>query len=252
MITAVIIDDEENSRITLKGKLELFCPEVQVLGEAGDVNGGFDTLVNHKPEVLFLDIQLSGESGFDLLEKIKGEEGCNPALIFITAHDEFAIRAIKFSALDYLLKPIDAEELVRAIRRVEEQKGVPREAAGLNVLMENIRMASDSPRKIVIPTSDGMHVVHVSNIIRLESNSNYTSFHLKEGKNILASRTLKEFDSILQPYYFLRIHKSHLVNMNYIRRFVPQDGGYIILEDGSNIPVSNRKKDMLLEALRKM
>jgi len=252
MIHAILIDDEEKARVTLKGKLELFCPEVTVLAEAGSVAEGLAALQQHKPEILFLDIQLSGESGFDLLEALKELDEVNPEVIFITAHDEFAIRAIKFSALDYLLKPIDAEELVKAVRKVEERRALPAAVPNFDVLIENIRQASDMPRKIVIPTSDGMHVVKVSQIIRLESSSNYTTFHLHQAKEILASRTLKDFDNILQAYQFLRVHKSHLVNINYIKRFIPQDGGYIVLEDNSRVPVSNRKKEMLLEELRKV
>ena len=251
MIKAVIIDDEENSRTSLRGKLELFCPEVEIVAEAASVSEALETLNNHKPDVIFLDIQLGSESGFDVLEKIDKEE-VNSEVIFITAHDEFAIQAIKFSALDYLLKPIDSEELVKAIRRVEERKGLQQSDVSLQVLVENLRQSSDSSKKIVVPTSDGMHVIKVAKIIRLESSSNYTVFHIKDEKSLLASRTLKEFDTILQDYNFQRIHKSHLINMNYIKRYVQTDGGYIILEDGAQIPVANRKKDQLMEWLKNM
>jgi two-component system LytT family response regulator len=252
MLKAVLIDDEENSRETLKGKLDLFCPEVEIAGEATSVEEGITLVVNEKPDVLFLDIQLSGESGFDILEAIQKEDDVNPEIIFITAHDEFAVRAIKFSALDYLLKPIDPEELVKAIRKAEEQRGMPKNATNLNVLVENIRQASDSPKKIVIPTSDGMHVIKISEIIRLESSSNYTTFFINNQKSLLASKTLKEFDTMLTNYNFHRIHKSHLVNMNYLKRYVQTDGGYLILEDGSRIPVANRKKEQLLSTLKNL
>ena len=251
MIKAVIIDDEENSRTSLQGKLELFCPEVEIVAEAASVSEALETLTALKPDVIFLDIQLGSESGFDLLGKIDKEE-VNSEVIFITAHDEFAIQAIKFSALDYLLKPIDSEELVKAIRRVEERKGLQQSDVSLQVLVENLRQSSDSSKKIVVPTSDGMHVIKVAKIIRLESSSNYTVFHIKDEKSLLASRTLKEFDTILHDYNFQRIHKSHLINMNYIKRYVQTDGGYIILEDGAQIPVANRKKDQLMEWLKNM
>lgn len=252
MINALIIDDEENSRETLRGKLDLFCPEVEVAGEAGDVKSGMALLEEKKPDLLFLDIELAGESGFDILQALQEKPDLNPAVVFITAHDEFAIQAIKFSALDYLLKPIDPEELVKAIRKVEEEKGLPKKAASFNVLVENIRQAADSPKKIVVPTSDGMHVIKISEIIRLESSSNYTTFHIRDQKPLLASRTLKEFDSMLEGYAFNRIHKSHLVNMNYLSRYVQTDGGYLILEDGSQIPVANRKKEQLLSILKNL
>lgn len=252
MIKAIIVDDEANSREALQGKLELFCPEVEVEAEAAEVDEAVQALKKHKPDLLFLDIELAGGSGFDILELIKEEEKLNPAVIFITAHDEFAIQAIKFSALDYLLKPIDPEELVKAIRKVEEEKGMPKKSANFNVLVENIRQAADSPKKIVVPTSDGMHVIKVADIIRLESSSNYTTFHLRDQKPLLASKTLKEFDAMLDGYAFNRVHKSHLVNMNCLKRYVQTDGGYLILEDGSNIPVANRKKEQLLSLLKNL
>lgn len=252
MIRVVIIDDEENSRETLRGKLDLFCPEVEVAGEAGSVKEGLEAITNLDPDAVFLDIQLAGESGFDILEEIRDNDQIHPEIIFVTAHNEFAIKAIKFSALDYLLKPIDPEELVKAVRKVEETKGLPKKATNINVLVENIRQASDSPKKIVVPTSDGMHVIKLSDIIRLESSSNYTTFHLNNQKSLLASKTLKEFDNMLSGYNFQRIHKSHLVNMNYLKRYVQTDGGYLILEDGSKIPVANRKKEQLLNTLRNL
>ncbi len=252
MIKVVIIDDEENSRETLRGKLDLFCPEVEVCAEAGDVKAGVAAISSNHPDAVFLDIQLAGESGFDILESIRDNDELDPRIIFITAHDEFAVKAIKFSALDYLLKPIDPEELVRAVRKVEDEKGLPKKAASLNVLVENIRQASDSPKKIVVPTSDGMHVIKITDIIRLESSSNYTTFHLNGQKSLLASKTLKEFDNMLAGYNFQRIHKSHLVNMNYLKRYVQTDGGYLILEDGSKIPVANRKKEQLLSTLKNL
>lgn len=252
MIKVVIVDDEENSRDTLKGKLELFCPEVEISAEAGDVESGTKAILEQKPDAVFLDIQLAGESGFDILESIRDNEDLEPKVIFITAHNEFAIKAIKFSALDYLLKPIDPEELVRAVRKVEDEKGLPSKASSFNVLVENIRQASDSPKKIVIPTSDGMHVIKVGDIIRLESSSNYTTFHLNSQKSLLASKTLKEFDGMLSGYNFQRVHKSHLVNMNYLKRYVQTDGGYLVLEDGSKIPVANRKKEQLLSLLKNL
>ena len=252
MIRVVIIDDEENSRETLRGKLDLFCPEVEVAAEAGSVQDGLEAITSENPDAVFLDIQLAGESGFDILEEIRDNDSIHPEIIFVTAHNEFAIKAIKFSALDYLLKPIDPEELVKAVRKVEESKGLPKKASNINVLVENIRQASDSPKKIVVPTSDGMHVIKLSDIIRLESSSNYTTFHLNNQKSLLASKTLKEFDNMLSGYNFQRIHKSHLVNMNYLKRYVQTDGGYLILEDGSKIPVANRKKEQLLNTLRNL
>ncbi|MDZ7848647.1 MAG: LytTR family DNA-binding domain-containing protein [Owenweeksia sp.] len=252
MITVAIIDDEQNSREALRGKIELFCPEVEIVAEADSVTEGINAIKAEKPDAVFLDIQLAGESGFDILEQIRDNNDINPEIIFVTAHNEFAVKAIKFSALDYLLKPIDPEELVKAIRKVEDEKGLPKKASNINVLVENIRQASDSPKKIVVPTSDGMHVLKLTDIIRLESSSNYTTFHLNNEKSLLASKTLKEFDTMLAGYNFQRIHKSHLVNMNYLKRYVQTDGGYLVLEDGAKIPVANRKKEQLLNTLKNL
>ena len=189
MLKAVLIDDEQNSREALAGKLDLFCPELEISGQGGSVQEGLDLIKSEEVDVLFLDIDLAGESGFDLLTALTEDDTIQqPAVVFITAHDEFAIQAIKFSALDYLLKPVDPEELVKAVRKVESEKGLPKKAANFNVLVENIRQASDSPKKIVIPTSDGMHVIRLSDIVRLESSSNYTTFFLNGQKNLLASK----------------------------------------------------------------
>jgi two-component system LytT family response regulator len=252
MLKAIIIDDEKNSQESLKGKLELFCPEVDLTGMGSTVADGKKLLGGEPIDLIFLDIDLGGESGFDLLEHLSLEGVQQPAVVFTTAHDKFAIQAIKFSALDYLLKPVDSEELVRAVRKVEENKGLPKRSANFNVLVENIRQAADSPKKIVIPTSEGMHVIRLSDIIRLESSSNYTTFFINGERNLLASKTLKEFDSMLEGYSFFRIHKSHLVNVNYLKKYVQTDGGYLILEDGSRIPVANRKKEPLMSLLKNL
>ena len=253
MMRALIVDDEEASRNVLKGKLNLFAPEVEIIGEAGGVDEAFQLILSEHPDVLFLDINLSGEDGFELLNKMQEtqeELEEKPEVIFITAHDEYALKAIKFSALDYLLKPIDPEELVKAVRKLEERKnksGLP-----MGVLSESLRGGSGMPKRIVVPTSDGMHILKVSDIIRCESSSNYTNFLLKDAKPILASKTLKEYDIMLSPYNFERIHKSHLINMAYVKRYVPSDGGYMIMEDDSRIPVANRKKEQLLRMIRNM
>lgn len=252
MIRALIIDDEENSRAALKGKLELFCPDISPIDEADAIDSAMHQITAHQPSVIFLDVKLAGETGFELLERLQKEEPeWNGDVIFTTAHDEYALKAIKFSALDYLLKPIDPEELVKAVRKVEEKKSVEPKG-NIGVLLENFRNVSDSPKKIVIPSSDGMHIIKVSDILRCESSSNYTQFVLLTGKNLLASKTLKEFDNLLAEHNFERIHKSHLVNMNYVKRYVQADGGYVVMEDDSRIPVANRKKEHLMALLRSL
>lgn len=246
---AIIVDDEANSRDALKGKIKLFCPEIQLVGEAKDVSSAFQLCETTKPDLMFLDINLAGGSGFEILEQLIKEDIKVPDVIFTTAHDEYAIKAIKFSAIDYLLKPIDPEELVKAVRKVEAKMDFD-SSIKINALMENIRQATDSPKKIVIPSSDGLHIVRISEIIRCESNSNYTKFFLSKGKTMLASKTLKEFDLMLSGYSFERVHKSHLINMNFVKKYVQSDGGYLVMEDESKIPVANRKKEQLVQLLR--
>jgi len=252
MLKALIVDDEANSRDSLGGKLKLFCPEITEIYEAEDVATAVSHIEAHKPHVIFLDVKLSGESGFEVIEHFQNNDEDIPSeIIFTTAHDEYAIKAIKFSALDYLLKPIDAEDLVKAVRKVGPTTKSS-SSANINVLLENFRQAQDSPKKIVIPSSDGMHILRVSEIMRCESSSNYTQFFLTNGKKLLASKTLKEFDNMLTDYNFERIHKSHLINMNYVKKYVQADGGYVVMDDESRIPVANRKKEHLVTYLKSM
>ncbi|MFM1884413.1 MAG: hypothetical protein RL168_597 [Bacteroidota bacterium] len=244
-ISALILDDEAQSRKALLGKLKLFCPEVQPVLEASSVDEAWDLLLGHKPQLLFLDIHLSGELGFDLLERLSSDEPeWNGSVVFVTAHDAYALKAIKFSAMDYLLKPVDPEELVKAVRKVELNTG---NAQRLGVLVDHLQ---ERDRKLVIASSEGMHIVRIQDILRCESTSNYTQFFLRGGKKLLASRTLKEYESLLTPHHFERIHKSHLVNMDCVKRYVTADGGYVILEDDSQVPVANRKKETLVARLK--
>ncbi len=250
MINAILIDDEALARESLLKKLELFCPEVTVIDEASSIDEAVKALEDQWPHLIFLDIHLGKASGFDLLEQLpaKSDDRPIPEVVFITAHDEYAIRAIKFSALDYLLKPIDAEELVKAVRKFEEKHHV--DARGYDVLLENLRNINQRPKRIMIPSGDGMQILNVVDIVRCESSSNYTKFYLNDGSKLMASRTLKEFDQMLCPYDFERIHKSHLVNMKYATKYIPSDGGYLVLEDGSTVPVANRKKDHLMKLFK--
>ncbi|HAB35519.1 MAG TPA: DNA-binding response regulator [Cryomorphaceae bacterium] len=244
-ISALILDDEAQSRKALLGKLKLFCPEVQPVLEASSVDEAWESLLGHKPQLLFLDIHLSGELGFDLLERLSSDEPeWNGSVVFVTAHDAYALKAIKFSAMDYLLKPVDPEELVKAVRKVELNTG---SAQRLGVLVDHLQ---ERDRKLVIASSEGMHIVRIQDIMRCESTSNYTQFFLRGGKKLLASRTLKEYEALLTPHHFERIHKSHLVNMDCVKRYVTSDGGYVILEDDSQVPVANRKKETLVARLR--
>ncbi len=252
MIQALLVDDEALARESLEKKLELFCPEVSIIGQASSLKEAITVLEDDWPQLIFLDIDLGQTSGFDLLEQLPSlaDDRALPEVIFITAHDEYAIRAIKFSALDYVLKPIDTEELVKAIRKFQEKHDQKPLGNSYDVLLENLRSVNSGPRRIMIPAGDGLQILKVSDIVRCESSSNYTYFYLNDGTRLMASKTLKEFDMLLSPYSFERIHKSHLVNLNYAIRYVTSDGGYLVLEDGSNIPVANRKKERLMRLFK--
>jgi len=245
-LTALILDDEAQSRSALRAKLELFCLEVTDIREASTVDEAWDLLIEVQPDIVFLDIHLGGEVGFALLDRINVDEPqWQGSVIFVTAHEAYALRAIKFSALDYLLKPVDPEELVKAVRKAElNSEG---NQGSLSVLQSNL--ASEN-KKMVISSSDGLYILSVNEIMHCESTSNYTTFYLWGGKKYIASKTLKEYENLLAPMGFKRIHKSHLVNMAYVTRYVTADGGYLLLKDESTVPVANRKKESLVTFLK--
>jgi two-component system, LytTR family, response regulator len=246
MLRAIIVEDEKKSRETLTGFLKLFCKNIEVVAEADDVYSGIKAIEAHAPDVVFLDIQMPDGNGFMLLESLKE---INFEVIFTTAYDQFAIKAIKFSALDYLLKPIYPDELKEAVKKAEERISGTHSRAGIQTLLENIKSpALDSP-KIALSTFDKIHIVNVSDIVRCESDNYYTVFHFAGEKKLIVSKTLKEIEELLSGYHFIRPHKSHLVNLLYIKNFIKPDGGSITMIDGTNVPVSRRKRESIIEML---
>jgi two-component system LytT family response regulator len=244
ILTAILIDDEEKSIQTLHQMLSLFCPNVQIIGEAKDVKTGVELLQIVKPDIVFLDIQMPDGNGFDLLRKLSNT---NFHLIFTTAYDQYALRAIKFNALDYLLKPIDVEELKTAVAKALKLQKPKNEE--VNNLLSNLNKNPEE-HKIVLSTSEGMHIIKVKSIIRCQADDYYTNFYLDDGRRIMISKTLKENEELLNGHNFIRPHRSHLVNMAYIKRYVKSDGGYIILSDGTKVPVSRRKKEVIINYLQ--
>lgn len=241
MLKAVIIDDIDLARQTLKKDLLLYCPDVEVIGEAEGVVSGVKLLKSIKPDVLFLDIQLKDGVGFDLLEILPD---VSFKIIFTTASDAYAIKAFRHAAVDYLLKPIDPDELMSAI---EKLKSGFSQQAQVSVLMENNRSKTTS--KIALHTQDKIHVVDIADIIRCEANVNYTEFHFINSKKILVTKTLKDFEEMLKENGFYRVHQSHLINTKYIKEFVKTDGGYLIMSDGNSVPVSTRKRSEVLSLI---
>ncbi len=247
MIQAIIIDDEKTSRDALAGLLKRYCEQVEIIGEADGVESGKKILNELKPDVVFLDIQMPDGSGFKLMEEV-GEK-LEAQVVFTTAFDQFAIKAIKYSALDYLLKPVLVEELMACVQKVEKIKETGDGAGNMRVFIENIKQEKNNPEKIVLATSEGVYVVKISEVVRCQSNDYYTFFYFKDGKKLLVSKTLKESEELLQDKRFFRPHKSHLVNMKYIESF-DKPNTTIILNDGTRIPVSRRKRDNVVEIIR--
>ena len=250
MLSVLIIDDETLSRETIATIVTNYCKTAKVVGEAIGIKDGLLAIKELKPDVILLDIQLEDGSGFELL---KLAEPIASFVIFITAYEEYAIKAFKTSALDYLLKPVDIEELKTALSKAEEQKSKHTIEAQLNILLTNFSQAtSPQQQKIVLKTTDQMHILAPNEIVHLESDGNYTKFFLVNKKTILVSKTLKEYEDILDTTHFVRIHQSHIVNMMYAARFDKRNGGFLILKDNSSLPVSTRKKDDLITYLEKL
>lgn len=244
---ALIIEDEEQSISALKSEINAHCPQLDIVGIAKSVKEGIEKIKSLQPELVFLDIQLSDGLGFEILELY---HEANFKVIFTTAYGQYAIKAIKFSALDYLLKPIDSEELVAAVGKA--LKSSKKEEA---LKMENfIRNQSIIParKKIALQTSDGFSIFEIDNILKCSAESNYTCVYFTNGKKILFSKTLRDFEELLNESGFERIHHSHIINLNHLVSFVNKDGGYVILSDKSTLPVSQRKKMHLMNVLNNL
>ncbi len=251
MITALLIDDDSNLRNGMKGLLGMYAPDIQILGEADSVKTGINAIEQHQPNVIFLDIQLGDGTGFDILEQLAQKRGSiNSHVVFITAHEQYAVKAFRFSALDYLLKPVDPEDLHAVVEKIKKVLNDNESFAHIDLLLENIRKKVDKFKRIALSTAEGIHLFEVSDIIRLESQDNYTKFYIKDNKPVLISKTLKEYEDLLSEQGFERIHQSHLINLAYLKSYIKKDGGYAVMADNSHLPISQRKKERLQELLR--
>lgn len=244
-MNVIIVDDEIAVRNSIIALLTESFPEISIIASAGTIGEGYEAIAEHQPDLLFLDVELPDGSGFDLLNKISP---VNFKVIFITGHQEYALRAIKVSALDFILKPFETEELHHAVEKASVVINYEEEQLKLKTLNENLQNKRVLKR-IILHTSDHLHVISVSDIIRAEADSNYTRFWLAEGKRIMVSRTIKEYDGLLSGSGMIRVHQSHLVNIRYIDKFVKRDGGYLQLKDGTAIPVSPNLKKQVLQAI---
>ncbi|MCK9290141.1 MAG: LytTR family DNA-binding domain-containing protein [Bacteroidales bacterium] len=249
MIRCIIVEDELKSRETLVGLLERFCPDVMVVAQATGVQSAREMIQKHRPDLVFLDIEMPDGSGFRLLEYKELPEF---VVIFTTAFDQFAIKAIRYAALDYLLKPIVPEELMDAVEKVRMHKEKESSMKNYEVLLSNLKSSMSETRKIVLSTLEKKHVVDVDSILRCESDNYYTHFYFTNGKHLLISKTLKDVEAMLEGGSFIRPHKSHLINTRHIQNFIREEGGMITLSNGDRIPVSRRKKEKILEIIHNL
>jgi len=236
---AILIDDEPNATEALTNMLRMTAPDVEVIAVANNPLIGLEQLQTLQPDLLFLDIQMPRMTGFELLEKL---DKFNFSVIFTTAYDQYALQAFKVSAVDYLLKPIDLDELEAAVGKVRDRmQSAQPDFSALEQLFQQVQ--KPEPQRIALPISDGLMFVQVADIVRLQSDSNYTTFYFTNREKILVSRTMGYFETMLAKQNFCRVHHSHLINMAQISRYVRTDGGYAEMSDGSKVEISRRKKD---------
>ena len=247
MIKALIIDDEAKARNVLQHYLASFVPEVTEVRQADSVDNALDLLELYQPDIVFLDVEMPHKNGFQFLTEVK--DPCFD-VIFITAYNQYAIQAIRFSALDYLLKPVDPDELKTAVlRHIERRENANQKKALYDNLVNNIEKSDVKDFKIAVPSAEGVYFFTIDEILRLEADRSYTHIHLEKKRPFIASKTLKHFEEMLEEFNFIRTHKSHLVNPKHITH-VTSDNEHILLTDGSRVEVSRRKKDEVLQQLK--
>ncbi len=243
MIKAILIDDETHCRESLSIQLEKYCPKVELLAQCNSSAQGLKAIAQYQPDVVFLDVEMPQMNGFEMLQQLSTIPF---EVIFTTGYDAYAIKAIRFSALDYLLKPIDKDELKKAVDKVNQNKN-PNLKEQFDILLGKLGNKAVALQKIALPTFEGFELVPIDSILHCEADSNYTHIILKQGSKFLISRTLKEVEELLEGHSFLRVHHSHLVNLNEIIRYVRGEGGYVIMSDNTSITVSRSRKDALLK-----
>lgn len=247
MKRALIIDDENRTRDLIAKMINSFGLDIEAIPAGENVQSGIAAIEELKPDIVFLDIQMPDGTGFDVLKSVKNK---NFEVVFITAHEEFAIKAIKFSALDYLLKPIDPTELKLAVEKAIKAVDDKKEDSQFEALQYNIQ--PNQKRRLVLKTQESVHVIELDEIIRCEADRNYTSFFLVGGKKILVSKTLKEYETLLSPHNFLRIQQSHLINLDYVDRYDKGNGGSVVMKDGSEVPLSPAKREIFFKILENL
>ncbi|MBL7921423.1 MAG: response regulator transcription factor [Bacteroidia bacterium] len=246
MINTLIIDDEANSVELILNLISLSKMEIKVVATANSVETGYTAILQHKPDLIFLDVQMQDGTGFDLLNRLNG---IALKVIFITAHEQFAINAFKYSAIDYLLKPISPVDFMTALKKAKETINNEDIRIQLTALSHNVSEPLNKNKKIVLKTLDKIYAVQSSEIIRMESEGSYTTIFLSDGKKVIVSKLIKDFDEMLSENGFMRVHQSHLINMNYLFCFEKSDH-MIIMKDESSVPVSTRKKEQVMKLIQ--
>jgi two-component system LytT family response regulator len=241
---AIVIDDEQDAIDFLCGAINQYCPDVRIVGFATDISMGLNEILSKNPDIVFLDIAMPKGGGFELLNQIPERTF---EVIFVTAYNEHAIKAFKYSAIDYLLKPIDIAELISAINKVRKTI-VGTKINMINVLMDNLR--SGSPKRLSLPTINGYEYVLIDDVIRIEAERSYCCFYLTDKRKFLVSKCLNDYHLLLENAGFFRIHNSHLVNMRYVKSFMRRDGGYVEMNDCTQVPVSRTRKEYFLNAMK--
>ncbi|MEO9806096.1 MAG: LytTR family DNA-binding domain-containing protein [Reichenbachiella sp.] len=246
-LKAILVDDEQDSRQILSNYLAKYCPDVELMAACKNIQEGLEAIKKISPDLLFLDIEMPFGTGFDLLEQV---EDISFETVFVTAYDNYAIQALNMSAAYYLLKPIDIDELVNAVDKIKSEKEQNVDSFHVQVLLDNIKQENERPKKIMLPTFEGFEIVPIDQIIYCEADDNFTKFHLKDGKPLLISKTLKHFEEMLPKTKFVRIHRSSLINTDYVVRYTKGKGGYVTMENDVELEVSPKKKPQFLEAFK--
>lgn len=247
-LKAILIDDEKNSLESLSYEIKEYCPELEVIKTCQNPLEGIKIVQEERPDILFLDIEMPGLNGFEFLEKLPDIKF---HVIFVTAYDQFAIKAFEFNAVDYLLKPVRKTKLISAVQKILDRQHTEFDKSNLEALIQNIHIQSHSGlENIALPTSDGFSMVHINDISHLQADSNYTWVHLLNQKKYLVTKTLKDMEDMLRfPQYF-RPHKSFLVNLNHVDRYIRGQGGYLMMKDNTQIPVARSQKAELMHVLK--
>ena len=246
MLTAIIIDDETSSRNSLRQKLTKHCPDIAIIGECENGEEGIKMLEEKKPSIVFLDVEMPRMNGFTMLQQLTNK---NFEIIFITAYDHYAIKAIKFSALDYLVKPIEVEDLKDAVEKAVQKIKTPAANERLEILLHNLVNDKKEQHRIAIPSVEGLQFVETSHILYLEANSNYTCFYLTDNTKITVAKTLKDFEELLPASVFMRIHHSYIINKNLVKKYIKGEGGQVIMNNNVVLDVARRKKEEFMKAM---